>query len=99
LGIEPPQPMDGQDLSVVLEGEEPEERAHFALGYNDFVWSRDEDYVMFSRYDGEQARLYDLREDPAMKNDVAAERPYVVQRMFGDYVLKDAGGPLPTYDV
>jgi hypothetical protein len=55
--------------------------------------------VMFSRYDGAQARLYDLREDPEMKNDVATKRLYVVQRMFDDYVLKDAGGPLPTYDV
>jgi hypothetical protein len=91
--------MEGQDLSVLFEGGEPEERAHFSLGYHDFVWSRDEDYVMFSRYDGSGAKLYDLREDPEMKNDVAGKRPYVVQRMFGDYVLKDAGGLLPSYDV
>jgi arylsulfatase A-like enzyme len=99
LGIEPPQPMEGQDLSVFFEGGEPEERAHFSLGYHDFVWARDEDYAMFSRYDGARARLYDLREDPEMKNDVAGKHPDVVQRMFGDYVLKDAGGPLPSYDV
>jgi arylsulfatase A-like enzyme len=99
LGIEPPEPMDGQDLSVFLEGGEPEERAHFTLGYHDFVWARDEDYVMFSLYDGARARLYDLREDPEMKDDVAGKRPYVVQRMFDDYILTDAGGALPNYDV
>jgi arylsulfatase A-like enzyme len=99
LGLEPPEPMDGQDLSVLFEGGHPQERAHFSLGYHDYVWARDEDYAMFSRYDGAQARLYDLGEDPAMKNDIAGERPYVVRRMFDDYVLKDAGGPLPNYDV
>jgi arylsulfatase A-like enzyme len=99
LGIEPPEPLDGQDLSVFFEGEEPEERTHFTLGYHDFVWTRDENYVMFSRYDGSEAKLYDLGEDPEMKNDVAGERPYVVQRMFDDYILEEAGGPLPNYDV
>ena len=42
---------------------------------------------MFSRYDGALARHYDIREDPEMKDDVSGKRPYVVQRMFDDYVL------------
>ena len=98
LGIEPPHPMDGQDLMVLFEGGEPEERAYFTLGYHDFVWARDEDYVMFSRYDGARSRLYDLREDPELKDDVAGKRPDVVQRMLDDYILKDAGGALPNYE-
>jgi arylsulfatase A-like enzyme len=97
LGIEPPEPLDGQDLSVFFEGEEPEERTHFTLGYHDFVWTRDENYVMFSRYEGSEAKLYDLGEDPEMKNDVSRTHPDVVERMFGNYVIKEAGGPLPTY--
>ena len=36
-GIEPAEPIDGQDLSVFFVGGEPEERAHFSLGYHDFV--------------------------------------------------------------
>jgi arylsulfatase A-like enzyme len=97
LGIEPPDPMDGQDLSVLFEGKEPEPRPHFTLGYHDYVWARDERYTMFSRNDGTEARLYDLRSDPEMNRDVAANRPDIVKRMFNGYVLKDAGGPLPTY--
>jgi hypothetical protein len=76
-----------------------QERTHFAWGYHDFVCTRDENYVMFSRYYGTRAGLYDLGEVPEMKNDVAGERPFVVQRMFDDYILKDAGGPLPNYEV
>ena len=97
LDIEPQNLMEGQDLSVLLDGEEPEEREHFTLGYDEYVWTRDDRYVMVSRNDGAQARLYDLRADPAMNQDLAGEQPDLVKQMFEGYVLKDAGGPLPRY--
>ena len=97
LGIEPQKPMEGQDLSVLFDGGEPEERAHFTLGYDEYVWTRDDRYVMVSRNDGTGAKLYDLRTDPGMNSDIAGEHPDIVRRMFDDYVLKDAGGPLPRY--
>jgi len=52
---------------------------------------------MVSRNDGKEARLYDLRVDPAMNRDLAGEQPDVVKQMFEGYVLEDAGGPLPRY--
>ncbi|MGH3145435.1 MAG: sulfatase, partial [Rubrobacter sp.] len=97
LGIEPSQELDGQDLSVLMEGGAPEARPHFSLGYNDHVFTRDEDYAMMSRNDGTEARLYDLREDPGMHEDTAGDEPGTIKRMFEDYVLADAGGPLPRY--
>jgi arylsulfatase A-like enzyme len=97
IGIEPPEVMEGHDLSVLLDGAEPTSRPYFTLGYNNWAWTRDEDYVMFGRNDGALAKLYDVREDPEMKNNIARERPHVVRIMFDDYVLKDAGGPLPKY--
>ena len=97
LGIEPEQPMDGQDLSVLFDGGEPEERSHFSLGYNDHAWARDDDYVMFAKNDGSNALLYDLRVDPNMNKDIASSHQDILNRMWNDYVLKDAGGPLPTY--
>ena len=98
LGIEPEQPMEGQDLSVLFDGEEPGERSHFTAGYHNFVWARDSGYAMVSRQDRENARLYDLRRDPEMQQDISAGHPDVVRRMFDKYVLGDAGGPLPDYD-
>jgi arylsulfatase A-like enzyme len=97
LGMEPPRPMEGQDLSVLLDGKEPEPRPHFTLGYSEFAWARDESYAMFARNDGTGAKLYDLREDPGMNRDVAGDYPGVVRRMMEGYLLKDAGGPLPLY--
>jgi arylsulfatase A-like enzyme len=97
LGMEPPRPVEGRDLSVLLDNEEPEERPHFTLGYSEFVWARDESYAMFGRNDGSGAKLYDLSADPAMDTDLASERPDMVEQMFEGYVIEDAGGPLPTY--
>ena len=97
LGVEPGQELEGQDLTVILEDEEPAARSHFSLGYHDHVFTRDEQYAMMGRNDGTEARLYDLKVDPGMYRDVAAEEPHIVKRMFDDHVLGDAGGPLPTY--
>jgi arylsulfatase A-like enzyme len=94
LGIEPPKPMEGQDLSVVLDDREPGVRQHFTLAYEKHVWSRDEEYVMFARNDGSGARLYDARTDPQQMRDLAENAPETVETMFEEYVLKDAGGSL-----
>jgi hypothetical protein len=59
------------------------------------VFARDDDYAMFSKNDGTEAKLFDLRDDPGMDRDVAAARPGVVTKMRNDYVLEDAGGQLP----
>jgi arylsulfatase A-like enzyme len=98
LGIEPRQPMDGQDLSVLLEGNEPEERRpHFTLGYNHYSSVRDDRYALIVRNDGEEAKLYDLSTDPEQNKNVAGKNPDVVKRMYG-YIVKDAGGkPPPIY--
>jgi arylsulfatase A-like enzyme len=97
LGVDSPSRMEGENLSVLLEGKCPEARHHFTLGYGEHVWCRDARYAMFGRDDGTEARLFDLTTDPGMNKDVAGENPDVVRRMFEGYVLKDAGGSLPTY--
>ena len=99
LGIEPPQPMDGQNLSVLLNGDSPEARPHFTAGYHDHTFARDEDRAIICKNDGSEAKLFDLREDPGMKTDVSAQNPGVAETMFEDYVIGDAGGPLPNYEV
>jgi hypothetical protein len=39
----------------------------------------------------------DLREDPGLYKYIAGDEPGFVKRMFDDYVLGDAGGPMPRY--
>jgi arylsulfatase A-like enzyme len=95
IGLLPIQQMDGQYLTLLLEGTEPAPRPHFTLGYNEYVWARDDRYAMFGRNDRSDLKLYDLRSDPGMDEDIAGDNPDVVKHMFDDYILKDAGGSLP----
>ncbi len=98
LGIEPPPPIEGQDLCVVLEvGEEPNPRGHFTSGYANYRWCRDESYVMFCRNDGSGAKLYDVRTDPQQTRDLAEEEPETVETMFEEYILRDADDSLVTH--
>ncbi len=99
MDLEVHEQMEGQDLSPLFDGNAPnEERPHFTLGYNDHSWTRDDDYVLVCRSDGDSPRLYDINEDPNMDTNIASENPDIVKRMFDEYILKDAGGePLPIY--
>jgi arylsulfatase A-like enzyme len=97
LGVEPEQPMDGKDLSVIFDGGQPDTRPYFTLGYNDHAWARDDDYVMFAKNDGSNALLFDLNADPQMNHNIATSNQDILNRMWNDYILKDAGGPLPKY--
>jgi arylsulfatase A-like enzyme len=98
LGVEPAAPLEGQDLTPLLDGGETERaRPYFTAGYHDHVWARDDRYAMFARYDGAEAKLFDLEKDPKMDKDIASANPDVAKKMFTDYVVEDAGGPLPSY--
>ena len=97
MGLQPHPQMGGQDLSVMLDGKEPGARPHFTAGYHDHVWARDDKYAMFSLYNGADPHLFDLENDPKMDKNIASSNPDVVKKMFDDYVIKDAGGPLPHY--
>ncbi len=100
LGIERLKAMEGQNLLPTLEGKEPQDkRSHFTAAYDNYVWARDDRYAMFSRNDFQEPKLYDLVHDPLMNNNIYGSKPDVARHMFQDYIIKDAGGPLPNYDV
>ncbi|MDP9477263.1 MAG: sulfatase-like hydrolase/transferase [Actinomycetota bacterium] len=96
LGIEPTSPVQGADLSVLFDGGNPAPRGHLTAGYHDNVFARDERYAMFAKTSGSEPHLFDLANDPKMNRNIAGDNPDVVKRMWNDYVMKDAGGPLPS---
>lgn len=100
LGLDIPEQMNGQDLSVLLDGGDPEPRPYMAAGMHDYAWARDDDYALICRNNGSEAKLYDLNADPEQQNDVAGDQRDVADRMFQDYIVDGAGGePPPDYDV
>ena len=98
LGVEQAEPMDGQDLTPLLGGADPEQpRDHITQGMYRYVCCRDEDWVMFCRGDGTDAHLFDAVDDPDERHNLAKAKPQTVKRMYEEYAQKDAAGRLPNF--
>ena len=80
---------------MLLDGGEPAPREHFSLGYDEYVWTRDDRYALVSLNDGTEAKLYDLIFKRAMASQMAAaslERTTVTLR---DGTGRDTRPPPP----
>jgi arylsulfatase A-like enzyme len=98
LGVEQPEPMDGQDLTALLEGKGPERaRDHITQGYYRYLCCRDERRVMSCLSDGTQAHLFDAVNDAEQRRDLAEAEPETVRRIYEEYAQKDAAGRLPNF--
>jgi arylsulfatase A-like enzyme len=98
LGVDQPEPMDGQDLMPLLAGKDPERaRDHFTQGYGRYLCCRDERRVMFCRSDGAEAHLFDAINDVAQGRNLAEAEPETVKNMYEEYARKDAAGGLPNF--
>jgi arylsulfatase A-like enzyme len=98
LGVEQPEPMDGQDLAPILQGKDPQRpRDHITQGYYRYLCCRDERRVMFCRTDGADPHLFDAINDVDQRRDLAEAEPETVRMMFEEYAQKDAAGRLPNF--
>ena len=98
LGVDQPEPMDGQDLTPLLMGESPEQpRDHITQGYYRYICVRDEHRVMFCLSDMTDVHLFDAVNDADQRRDLAETEPETVKRMYEEYARKDAAGRLPNF--
>jgi len=96
MGVRPAGAMDGEDLSVLFEGKQPPARPIFTACYADNVIAGDGRFVLISNIVGKRRRLYDTLEDPGELNDISADNPQIVDRLWT--ALEDeAGGTLPMF--
>jgi arylsulfatase A-like enzyme len=88
LGYDPPDHMDGVDLSPLLDGRRPAKaRPYRIAAYNDHVAAADGSWLLISDNQGEEKRLYPLSNEGA---NVASSHAQTVRRLWG-YVLREAG--------
>ena len=98
LRMRQPTPMDGQDLTPLLDGKIPEQpRDHITQGYYRYICCRDEHRVMFCLSDGTDAHLFDAVNDVEQRRDLAEAEPETVQKMYKEYAQRDAQGRLPNF--
>jgi arylsulfatase A-like enzyme len=96
MGVRAPGMMDGEDLSVLFEGQRPPARARFTSCYDNYLLCGDRDWFFLSDSEGRRKRLYDKRHDPEELHDVALQHPDIVDRLWK--TLEDeAGGTLPQF--
>jgi arylsulfatase A-like enzyme len=98
LGLDPPQWMEGTDLSRLMDGEQPPEKreVHYGGMYNRF-FIRTDDYVLIGDNRGNERTLYDLRQDPHEFFDIEKKNRKLSEELY-QHVLELAGGPLPYYE-
>jgi arylsulfatase A-like enzyme len=98
VGIDKPSWMNGTDLSVTLDGKEPDQKRDFHYGgmYNRF-FIRTDDWVLIGDNRGNERTLCDLRTDPHEFDNVAKANPKVSKELYST-ILEAAGGPLPYYE-
>ena len=87
LGLEPPDSMDGVDLSPLLDGRRPPRRRHRTASYTDHVCAADGRWLLIADNHGRDKRLYRLGRE---RRDLARSHPKQVRRLWR-LVLKDAG--------
>ena len=88
LGYEPPEHMDGVDLSPLLDGKQPAKRRGYrTASYNDHVNASDGRWLLISDNQGREKRLYVVGRE---HRNIAATHPAQVRRLWR-MIERDAG--------
>jgi arylsulfatase A-like enzyme len=95
-GLTVPGKMDGEDLTVMFDGGDPPERDYWTTAYSANVGAGDGRWLLIADNQGKERRLFDTESDPDASNDVAADNPDVVSRLWQN-ILNDAGGTMPVF--
>ena len=96
MGVRIPGAMDGEDLSVLLDGGHPSPRPIFTSCYQDTWIAGDGRWLLLGPDSGQEIHLYDSENDPGQLHDVKDQHPDKVDELW--QALSDAaGGTLPVF--
>jgi arylsulfatase A-like enzyme len=101
LGIDRPRWMEGYDLSVLLDDEQPPDRPfHYGGMYNRY-YIRTDQWVLLGDNLGGNRQLFDLTLDPGEWVNVAEKgraNRRLAEDLYRQVIEATGGGPLPYYD-
>jgi arylsulfatase A-like enzyme len=95
MGQEIPAQMEGLDLGPVMRGEQPG-RDHVTIAWGPELTYIDDRWWCNDVFLGGDPLLYDLKADPQLQTNVAADHPEVVKQAV-DTFGADAGGSFPDW--
>jgi len=89
--------IDAKSLIPMIEGRSDGEE-YLTCRFENYVWYRDEENVLICRCDGTEPQLFDIKNDPQEKNNIASQDPQKVKELYSK-ILEDAKGKLPIYEL
>jgi arylsulfatase A-like enzyme len=95
-GLRPPPSMTGTDLSPLLRGRRPRERAFAYGGYANSLYALTDRWKLICANDGSGRRLYDLAHDPGERRNVASRHGGRAEELYAAVVRRTGGRP-PVY--
>ena len=96
VGVRAPRQMNGTDLSPLFRGRRPSGRSYAYGGYTNSFYIRTDRWSVFGDNRGRELRLYDLRQDPRERRNMASTDPAKARQLYR-VVRRRAGGRLPYY--
>ena len=99
LGIDRPGRMDGEDLTALLDDEDPPKRRAFMCASVTSIAAGDPRWLMVTDLDGDEKRLHDYDEDSDddEEENVVRKHPLVAEELW-KVPLAAAQGMLPLFD-
>jgi len=91
LGVEPPYELEGHDLMPIMAGRKDKVRDYATCGFLMNLWGDDGEYILICGLEGEYPSLFDMKNDPYQRENLASDKPDVVKRLY-NLILSDAGG-------
>lgn len=85
-----PDEMQGLDLWPLIQGEVSSIRNCVTSGYNHWIWFRDESWTFSGDLARTDERLFGIEDDPAEEQNLAPDRPDVVEQIRGS-IVEEAG--------
>jgi len=96
LGVEAPRWMEGQDLSAILDGEQPPSRPWHYGGMFNRYFVRTDEWVLLGDNLGGNRKLYDLALDPNEIRNVEPANRKIGEELYQQLIAET--GRLPYYD-
>ena len=97
-GVKLEHKVDGINIWEYVEKEDFElRRSYVTSAFANYLMYRDDDYWLITNREGGEAKLYMLKEDPKLEENVAGERPDLVRQLY-QRIVEDAGGSIPRIE-
>ncbi len=98
MGLDTPDYAEGLDVWPVVTGKKDKVRDYVTSIFKHYAWVKTEDFVLIRKSDKSATYLYNIKEDPEHKTNIAEDYPDKVKELWS-LALEDAGGDIPILDI